>query len=216
MSDTKGAEAGKPASPDKPNSWALKAAGGMFVAGAIAFAAVSCQAGQPSSEQSGYERFATGALDKLVIDPKAPSQPETAFRDAADQPKRLQDFRGQVVVVNLWATWCAPCLTEMPTLGALQATYKDRGLTVLAISVDRVSDRDKAVESLRELGKGALSFYADPTYAIAYDLKAQGFPTTIVYGRNGREIARLAGGADWFSTEAQELVKQALAEPPPV
>jgi len=215
MSDTNGVEAAKPASPDKPNLWALKAAGALFVVGAIAFGAVSCQAGRPSVEQSGYERFAEGALEKLVVDPNPPAQPDTAFRDAADQPKRLQDFRGQVVVVNLWATWCAPCLTEMPTLGALQAAFKDKGLTVLAISVDRVSDRDSAIKELADLADGRLTFYGDPTYAIAYDLKAQGFPTTIVFGRDGREIARLAGGADWFSAEAKGLVEQALAEPAP-
>jgi len=205
------APAARKPGPDKPKSWALKAAMALAVAGAIAFLAVACQAGRPP-EPEGYQRFAKGALTKLIIDPKAPAQPDTQFLTGENQPASLKDFRGKVVMVNLWATWCGPCVTEMPTLGALQATYRDKGLVVMPISVDRLADRDNAKADLAKLGGGALAFYGDHTYRIAYDLKAEGFPTTILYGRDGRELARLAGGADWNSSEAHALVEAALAE----
>lgn len=218
MSDTNGGEAQIPPAgtgPDKPKSWALKAAFWLFGIGAVALIGVALFAAFPRSETGGYARFATGALEKLVVDPNPAPMPATAFQTADGGQATLADFKGQVVVVNLWATWCAPCVTEMPTLGALQAAYGDQGLKVVAISVDRVADLPGAQKDLADLGKGHLTFFADSTYRIAYDLKAQGFPTTIVYDRSGREIARLAGGADWFSTEAQALVKEALAEPAP-
>ncbi|MBU6372080.1 MAG: TlpA family protein disulfide reductase [Alphaproteobacteria bacterium] len=160
----------------------------------------------------GYKRFAKGAMAKLVVDPAAPAQPATEFLNAENQPVSLAQFRGKVLVVNLWATWCAPCVTEMPTLAALQAAYADKGLVVAPISVDRLDDRDDAKAELAKLGAGHLAFYGDHTYRIAYDLKAQGFPTTIVYGKDGREIGRVAGEADWNSPDARALIEAALAE----
>ena len=183
----------------------------MFVAGAFGFTLIACEAGRPTQAQ-GFERFAKGGLSKLVVDPKAPAQPETNFLTGENQPAALQDFRGKVVVVNLWATWCAPCVIEMPTLAALQTAYKDKGLVVAPISVDRLADRDAAKAELAKLSSGALTFYGDHTYRIAYDLKAEGFPTTIIYGRDGREIGRVAGEADWAGPDARALIEAALAE----
>jgi thiol-disulfide isomerase/thioredoxin len=183
----------------------------MFVAGAVGFALIACEAGRPPQSQ-GFERFAKGGMSKLVVDPKAPAQPETSFLDGENQPAALQDFRGKVVVVNLWASWCAPCVVEMPTLATLQTAYKDKGLVVAPISVDRLADRDAAKAELANLSSGALPFYGDHTYRIAYDLKAEGFPTTIIYGRDGREIGRVAGEADWAGPDARALIEAALAE----
>jgi thiol-disulfide isomerase/thioredoxin len=196
---------------ETPKSWALSAAIGMLTVGAVGFGLMACKAGNPVVEQ-GYERFAKGALAKFVVDPNAPAQPVTEFLDGDNKPVALQSFRGKVVVVNLWATWCAPCVKEMPTLADLHATYAARGLVVAPISVDRLDDRADAKADLVNLSGGALTFYGDHTYRIAYDLKAEGFPTTILYGKDGREIGRVAGEADWNSPEAHALVEAALAE----
>jgi thiol-disulfide isomerase/thioredoxin len=204
---------GKPktASQSGPKSWALSAAVGLLAIGGVGFGLVACEAGKPAAEQ-GYERFAKGGLVKLVIDPKAPAQPVTEFLDGDNKPVALQAFKGKVLIVNLWATWCAPCIKEMPTLAALQTAYADKGLVVAPISVDRLDDRASAKADLVKLGGGKLTFYGDHTYRIAYDLKAEGFPTTIVYGRDGRELGRVAGEADWNSPEAHALVEAALGE----
>jgi thiol-disulfide isomerase/thioredoxin len=156
--------------------------------------------------------FKTGSLANLEVRPEPPLQPVASFFDANGQPTTLAAFRGKVVLVNLWATWCAPCVAEMPTLGDLQAKYGDRDFVVVAISVDRDDTRDEAVTKLDALAKGKLAFFQDPKMAVVFPLKARGFPTSVLYDRNGKEIARLAGEADWNSIEAHGLVDAALAQ----
>ena len=153
-----------------------------------------------------------GSLVKLVI-PKAPtSAPETPFTDEAGKTVRLSDFMGQVVVMNLWATWCAPCKEEMPTLARLQAAYAVQPVKVVAISVDRDSDLNLAQADIA--ANPPLKLYRDPGYKVAFGLqpRAQGFPTTVIYDRKGVERARLSGAADWASPEARALVERLLRE----
>lgn len=191
----------------KPNSWALRAAIALAALGLLA-AFIGLAPTCSRLEESGFERFAVGALSKLeVIGDEAPAQPQETFTDAAGAEVRLADFRGQVVVLNLWATWCPPCVEEMPTLAALQRAYPE-GVKVLALSVDRVGDKAMAERMLADLSGGALSFYHDPSYAVAFAARARGFPTTVVYDPQGREVARLAGSADWASPEARALIEE--------
>ena len=153
-----------------------------------------------------------GSLVKLVI-PKTPTPaPDTPFTDAAGKTVRLSDFKGQVVVMNLWATWCAPCKEEMPTLARLQAAYAVQPVQVVAISVDRDSDLNLAQADIA--ANPPLKLYRDPGYKVAFTLqpRAQGFPTTVIYDRRGVERARLSGAADWASPEARALVERLLRE----
>jgi len=153
-----------------------------------------------------------GAMEKLVVTRTPVPAPDIDFTDAAGKPVRLADFKGQVVVMNLWATWCAPCKTEMPTLARLQAAYAVQPVRVVAISVDRDADLNLATA---EIARNApLKLYRDPGYKIAFGLqpRAQGFPTTVIYDRKGMERARLSGGADWASPEARELVERLLTD----
>jgi thiol-disulfide isomerase/thioredoxin len=156
--------------------------------------------------------FKTGTLADLELKTEAPLQPVASFFNAAGQPTNLAAFRGKVVLLNLWATWCAPCVAEMPTLGDLQAKYADQDFAVIAISVDRDDTRAEAVSKLDALAKGKLAFFHDPKMAVVFPLKARGFPTSVLYDRNGKEIARLAGEADWNSPEAHGLIEAALAQ----
>jgi thiol-disulfide isomerase/thioredoxin len=197
----------------KPQSWALKAALGVAALGLIAFLyAVFASLSKPPDE-SAYARFATGALQKLEVRVDAPPASQKPFLTADGLPVTLKSFRGQVVVMNLWGTWCAPCVAEMPTLGALQRAYAGRPLQVVAINLDPVKLRPKAIEQLARLTDGALRFYADPTLAIAFDSGAsRGMPVTVIYAKDGREIGRITGAADWSSPEARALMEAALAE----
>lgn len=193
-------------------SWALRAAIGVA---ALALAAVlyAVFAGLSKPADGGYGRFATGALKKLEVLAEPPAQSTKEIQTADGFAVRLSDFRGQVVVMNLWGTWCAPCVAEMPTLGALQRAYEGRPLTVVAVNLDPTRLRPKAVEQLAKLSGGSLKFYADPTLAIAFESGAsKGMPVTLIYGKDGREIARLFGAADWMSPEARALIDAALAE----
>jgi len=156
--------------------------------------------------------FRRGSLEKLVVASEPLPAPDIPFTDEAGKSVRLADFKGQVVVMNLWATWCAPCKVEMPTLARLQAAYAVQPFKVVAISVDRPADLKLAKAEMAR--NTPLKLYLDPGYKVAFGLepRAQGFPTTVIYDRKGMERARLAGDADWSSTEARGLVERLLAE----
>jgi thiol-disulfide isomerase/thioredoxin len=137
--------------------------------------------------------------------------PELAFLDAQGNELSLADFRGKVVILNLWATWCAPCRREMPSLDRLQAAHGDDGLMVLPLSLDR-GEIDKIRTFYDEVGLPNLGIYHDPQAAAGRAFGAYGLPTTIVIDRQGREIGRLLGPAEWDSEEALALVQAVLAE----
>jgi thiol-disulfide isomerase/thioredoxin len=135
--------------------------------------------------------------------------PELTFLDAEGNEVALADFRGEVVVLNLWATWCAPCRREMPSLDRLQAQYGDDGLEVVALSLDR-GDVGKVRDFFAELGIASLAVYQDPQARAGRELGAPGLPTTIVIDRAGQEVGRLLGPAEWDSEEALTVIKALL------
>lgn len=137
--------------------------------------------------------------------------PELTFFDGAGNEISLADFRGEVVVLNLWATWCAPCRREMPSLDRLQARFGGDGLEVIALSLDR-GDVAKVREFYDELGISSLAIYHDPEARAGRELGAPGLPTTILIDRNGQEVGRLLGPAEWDSEEAIAVI-QALMGP---
>jgi thiol-disulfide isomerase/thioredoxin len=172
--------------------------------------AVVFQAATNHQPASGIAQFQRGTLTALEVIPDPPPQPSQTFRAPDGSPTSLAAYRGQVILVNYWATWCPPCVKEMPTLAALHRTFEGQGFAVVAISVDREPDTEKSREELARLTDGALDFYHDPAMATVYPARARGFPTSILYDREGRELARLAGEADWNDPVAQGLVAHAL------
>jgi thiol-disulfide isomerase/thioredoxin len=150
-----------------------------------------------------------GAMAAFVIKSKAEAVPEISFVDSQGQSRTLADFRGKVLLLNLWATWCAPCRKEMPDLDTLQAELGSPSFEVVAISVDR-SGPDGARKFLDSIGTKQLALYADPTARMASTLKAIGMPTTLLIDRQGRELGRLTGPADWHSEDAKALMRAAI------
>jgi thiol-disulfide isomerase/thioredoxin len=185
------------------------------------FVYVLFAAGQ-RTDHAGLRRFAEGPLAGLAMRNDPPEQPVRAFAAADGSPVRLSDFRGQVVLVNFWATWCAPCRQEMPSLAALDAAIEDPDFAVIPISIDDVAVKSEAEALLAELSGGTLPFYLDYTRGVALDAQAGLLPMSILYDRDGREVARLLGEADWASPQAVGLVRTVLersapvAEPPSV
>jgi thiol-disulfide isomerase/thioredoxin len=157
-------------------------------------------------------RFKVGKMEKLDVRKDPPIQPIESFQGPDGTPTTLAAFKGKVVLVNLWATWCAPCIMEMPTLAKLQSKFGGEDFMVIAVSVDKDDTKEAAKVQLAELSKGALSFFHDPKMAIVYPMQARGFPTSVLYDRDGKEIARLAGEADWNSPEAHSLIQAALSQ----
>lgn len=182
----------------------------MLAAGAIAVLYVLFVASSKPETSSGLVRFARGEMHALQVLSEAPPLPERTLTDTAGAETSLAAHRGDVLVVNLWATWCAPCMQEMPTLGALQRRFEGR-LRVLPVSVDGLGDREKAISELARLSGGSLPFLQDMTRGVLFDVRAPGLPVTIIYGRDGRELARLAGGADWSGPEAEALMEEVLS-----
>ena len=139
--------------------------------------------------------------------------PDLAFEDAQGKAKKLSDWRGKTVLLNLWATWCVPCRKEMPALDELQGKLGDKDFEVVAVNID-TRDPQKPKTWLKDTGISSLNFYADPTARIFQDLKekrrAFGMPTTLLVDKNGCEVATLAGPAEWASGDAIKFIEKAL------
>jgi thiol-disulfide isomerase/thioredoxin len=192
-------------------NWALWAALAMLAAGTLVLLYVVFAASSKPEPSTGLARFATGEMRQLAVLEAPPIMSTRTIRDAAGAETTLPTVAGgQVTVLNLWATWCAPCMHEMPTLGELQRRYEGR-IRVIPVSVDSEGQRERAQRELARLSDGSLPFFIDITRGVLFDAQAPGMPVTIIYDRQGREVARLAGGADWSSDEAAALIDAVLA-----
>ena len=155
----------------------------------------------------------TGEVAALVnYDPKLPVG-DLTFNDGDGKALHLKDFAGRVVLLNLWATWCAPCREEMPALDRLQKALGGPEFEVVTVNIDtRNPDRPKAF--LKDIKVANLAYYADPTMNIFTTLKrngrAIGMPTTMLVDRSSCEIATMNGPAEWDSEDAMKLIKAAI------
>jgi thiol-disulfide isomerase/thioredoxin len=155
--------------------------------------------------------YATGTLADMLVHPAPKELPEIRFFNADKKQQGLADFAGEVLVINFWATWCAPCRAEMPALEALQKHFDGRNMRVLAISLDR-GKPEKPKAFLAELNLTALDFYHDPKNASARAIGAFGLPTTLIVDQTGKELARLPGEAEWDAAEVVALIEALLNE----
>lgn len=141
--------------------------------------------------------------------------PDIAFHDAAGKPVTLADFKGRTVLLNLWATWCVPCRTEMPSLDALEQRLGGPDFQVVAVNID-TRDPEKPKAFLNEIGVKRLAYFADGNAKSFQDLKAIGrafgMPTTLLVDPAGCEIGSIAGPAEWASEDAVKLIKAALGK----
>lgn len=151
-----------------------------------------------------------GAMAPLLVRPKPLDLPEFTFADASGKLKSLADFRGKVVLLNIWATWCIPCREEMPALDTIETKLGGKDFAVVAVNIDK-GGSEKAASFLKETGATHLALYTDPSGKLFSTLKAVGMPTTLLIDRDGKEIARLIGPADWASPEAVAVIEAAIA-----
>ena len=141
--------------------------------------------------------------------------PDLVFRDADGAERRLADWHGRTVLLNLWATWCVPCRKEMPALDALQGKLGSDKFEVVAVNID-TRNLDKPKAWLSEVGIARLGYYSDSSAKVFQDLKAIGkaigMPTTLLIDPNGCELGTLAGPAEWASEDAVRLIEAALGK----
>lgn len=199
----------------------IVAVGGVLLVGVIGGAALlyarpgalskaSAPAEAPKSELA---RFATGSLAALETSSVLTPAPDYVFKGRDGTDVRFADFRGKVTVVNLWAMWCAPCRTEMPTLAALAGAYEGKDLVVLPINVDNTPDAIADATRFIDVHE-PLPLYNDPKFQLPFEFPGKGkMPQTILLDRQGRIRATFAGDADWNSPEARALFDAVLAEP---
>lgn len=190
------------------------------LAAVVAFAGVYVTLGRPDNQapsgpatessvseaKSGVHPLATGAMTTFVFKPQPEALPDIRFLNGDGAEVGLDDFRGKVVLLNVWATWCAPCREEMPALDKLQAELGSDKFQVVALAVDK-SGIDGAKKFLSGIKVDKLGAYADPTAKEGTRLKVIGMPTTILIDKEGREIGRLIGPAKWDSADAKRLIE---------
>lgn len=168
----------------------------------------------PGGTGSGLGAYAKGEMATFVAKDAPQALPAFTINDGAGEAKTIAGWKGRVVLMNLWATWCAPCREEMPSLDRLQAELGGNDFEVVAVSVDK-SEADKPRKFLESLGVKNLKFYHDPTAKLGTTLNAFGMPTTLLIDREGREVGRLVGPAEWDSQDAIKLLRSVIGEDAP-
>jgi thiol-disulfide isomerase/thioredoxin len=177
-------------------------------------ATAECRAAKPVAER--LAPLARGEVAAVTVARDPGPLPDLAFTDPQNRSTSLREMKGRTVLLNLWATWCAPCRQEMPALDKLQAEFGGPRFEVVAINIDqRNLDRPKAW--LKDAGVARLAYYSDPQAKVFQDLrqagKAVGMPTTFLLDPNGCELASLSGPAEWASDDAKRLVQAAIGPP---
>ena len=153
----------------------------------------------------------TGEVQRFIPANAGRLGPDVEWTNSNGDARRLGDFSGKVVMVNFWASWCRPCLRELPSIDRLQAAMAGDDFTVVAINIDQGGLR-VAEPFARQLNLSSLSLYLDPRSIVSRAMGVQGMPTTVLYDRKGRELGRLEGIAEWDTPEAQALLQYYIDE----
>ncbi len=157
----------------------------------------------------GSNPLSQGEVAAFVFRKAPEALPEVKFQDADGRERTLADWRGKVVLLNLWATWCLPCRKEMPALDRLQKELGSDKFEVVAVSVDR-KGAAASKKFLDETQVTHLALYVDATARISADLRVVGLPATLLLDAEGREVGRLLGPAEWDSEDAKRLIRSVV------
>lgn len=171
---------------------------------------IALATGANAADPGALASLRAGSMKKLALheSPRAvPAIPITGPQGAVT----LADFPGEVLVVNFWATWCAPCRKEMPSLAALDAALQGKDARVLAVATGRTTE-GAVSRFLEQTGSTSLSVYYDPRQELARAMDVRGLPTTLILDRQGREVARLTGDAEWDSPSALAILAALLSD----
>ena len=163
---------------------------------------------QPADETlAGLNR---GTMTTFVFHREPAALPAFTLTDRAGRKLTGRDLQGRVILLNIWATWCAPCRKEMPALDSLQARLGGKDFEVVAVNTDRGGPA-KAEKFFADTGVRALGLYVEDEASVSKGLKVFGMPTTLLIDREGREIGRLVGPAEWDSDDARALIEAAIS-----
>jgi thiol-disulfide isomerase/thioredoxin len=180
------------------------------IATAIVAGAVTLIFTHRTDDQGGAPPLAGTVAHFSLSNPRLPA-PDVAFSDVDGKEVSFSAFRGRVVLVNFWATWCLPCLKEMPALDRLQARVGSGDLVIAAVSIDR-GGRATAEPWLEQNGIKNLTLYLDPAARTAMSFRVAELPVSVLIDRNGNVVGRMVGPAEWDAPEAEALVRHIAAE----
>jgi thiol-disulfide isomerase/thioredoxin len=170
-----------------------------------------CEAAKPAAAALGP--LVRGEVAAFQVAAQPDKLSDLAFTGSEGEPKTLGDFARKVALVNLWATWCAPCRAEMPALDRLQAARGGADFTVVPVSVD-TGDAERPRRFLEDIGVTSLPLYTDRSTDIFITLKRQGLalglPVTLLLDRNGCRLGHINGPAEWDSEDALQLIEAAV------
>lgn len=169
---------------------------------AIAIISIGVSAVFPSPGAQAGE----GAAALKPVEPA--DLPEVTFTDGADAARSSKEFAGRALLVHGWATWCVPCVKELPEVAELQKKYKDKGLVVLAISLD--TDPKKVTDFYAKQNITGLPVYLDKKAQMMRSLKIRGLPSSILVNKEGKMVFNNAGPVDWQSKTVQEQIEALL------
>ncbi|WP_421790507.1 TlpA family protein disulfide reductase [Hyphobacterium sp.] len=183
---------------------------GIITCTVLLFAAIAYVlfSGMQGPAPSGLASYARGEMALFETLEDAPPRPPYGFIDPDGVERTLADYEGRVILVNYWATWCAPCIVEMPALDELQVLYGGDDFAVVTISADRrIEDAQRFFE---ENDLPNLPIYHDNSFAGPTAVGARGLPMSIIYSARGVEMGRMPREADWHSEDAHALIEAAI------
>lgn len=176
----------------------------------VLYMALALGANTAHADTAALEALRDGDMKKLNVHSTPIATPTTEFTRADGTMGTLADFQGRYVVLNFWATWCAPCRAEMPTLSNLQREMQSENFEVVTIATGRNAPTAMA-KFFDEIGVDNLPLHTDPKSALARAMGVFGLPITVILDPEGHEIARLQGDAHWDSDSARAII-QALVD----
>ena len=168
-------------------------------------------ANSAAADPAAADAARAGDMRKLTFHAEAKPLPAIGLTDLTDAPRSLSEWRGQWVVVNFWATWCAPCRLEMPGLDRLAASLDGKGPAVVTVATGR-NPPDAITRFFVEAGVTNLPALRDPKSALARAMGIFGLPLTVILNPEGAEVARLIGDAEWDSPEAMAVLTALVAD----
>lgn len=172
---------------------------------AVLYIALAFGANAAFADTADLEALRQGTLKKLVFSSKAKDVSQAVFTDPEGGEHQLSDWQGKYVLVNFWATWCAPCRKEMPALDALQGEFGGDHFQILTIATGR-NTLVGINRFFAEAGVTHLPILLDPKQKLAREMAVLGLPISIILNREGQEIARLRGDAEWYSDSARAII----------
>ena len=179
----------------------------------VLYAGLALGANAAMADTAALEALREGSMKKLLFIGEPKAAPQTPFFDADGNPHTLAEYKGKYILLNFWATWCPPCLAEMPSLDRLQTEIGGKNFQVVTIATGRNSVRG-IKQFFDRVGVKNMPILLDTKQALARKMGVFGLPISIILDPQGREIARLRGDAEWDSDSAKSIFKALLSEGP--